>query len=98
MTSRPVTARSPACYSSLVARHPPDHIGQVVRDDQRTARVDGYANRAAAGFAVLAKAGHEVDGDTCRAAVAERYEDHLVAGRIFPVPATVLAADRKSVV
>ena len=48
---------------SAFPHHPPNRIRQVIRHDQRAARVDRYAHRAASGLAVfIAKAGDEVDG------------------------------------
>src|SRR5690606_3151993 len=78
--------------ASLRARHPPHGIRQVVGDDQRAARVDGHPDGAPASLAVVrAEAGDEVDRRSRRGAIAEGYEDHLVAHRILAVPAAVLA-------
>src|SRR3990167_147163 len=77
---------------SLQTTYPPYRIRQIIRNNQRAARVDGYAYWAAAGFACFgAKAGGEVDRWPGRFAVAERHKDHFVADRRFAVPAAVLA-------
>src|SRR5690606_40834862 len=72
--------------------HAPDRVGKVVGDDEGAARIHGHSDRPAAGQSVLtAKAGDEIDRRTGGAPVPERHEDHLVADRHFPVPASMLA-------
>src|SRR5690606_19492671 len=70
----------------------PDDVGEIVGDDQRAARVDAHADRAAAGEAVFAEeAEYEIDRFAGRTAIAERDENDLVADRWIAVPAAVFA-------
>src|SRR5690606_10775831 len=85
---------SPA-RDSTIASDSPDRVRQIVRDDQRSARIDCDAYRSPAGFTIVAaKARRKVDGFAGRTAVAERDENHLVADGIGTIPAAVLADER----
>src|SRR5690606_8302805 len=69
--------------------------GKVIGHDQGAAGIDGHADGTSARLSVRpSKAGEEVDRRPGGATVAERHEDHLVAGRRASVPTAVLADER----
>src|SRR5690606_35139949 len=77
---------------SLISTHPPHRISQIISNDQRAARINRHTDGAAAGLAVVgAKAGYELHRLTGWSTVFEGNEDHLVAHRIFSVPAAVFS-------
>src|SRR5690606_32283622 len=76
----------------LISTHPPHRISQIISNDQRAARINRHTDGAAAGLAVVgAKAGYELHRLTGWSTVFEGNEDHLVAHRIFSVPAAVFS-------
>src|SRR5258706_11810559 len=65
----------------------PDHVADVVRDEQRAGAIDRYADRAAHRVAVLVdEAGEDLLGQGGRTPVGERHEDDVVARARPAVP------------
>ncbi|SOZ09699.1 protein of unknown function (plasmid) [Cupriavidus taiwanensis] len=86
---------APACPAAArlsCAADPPDRIADVVGHQQAAALVDRHAHRPPARLAVVVdKPGQHVERRALRPALAERHEDHLVAGQRAPVPRTMQA-------
>src|SRR6185503_1093170 len=78
--------------AALLRADAPDHVADVIGDEQRAALVDGDADRAAHGVAVLVdEAAEHFHRHAVRLAVAEGHEDDVVAAERLAVPRAVLA-------
>src|SRR5690349_12785204 len=69
----------------------PDRVGQVIGDDQCTARIHRHANRATARLSIAPESRYEIHRVAGGLAVAERHEDHFEADRRIAIPATVFS-------
>src|SRR5690606_14734976 len=77
---------------SLIRHYAPDRVREIVRDNERAARIYRHAHRAAACRAVaVAEPGNEVHGRARGPAVAKRHEHDFVASGLAAIPAAVLA-------
>jgi len=71
--------------------HAPDHVADVVRDEERAPLVDGDPDRAAERpVAGVEEAAQDIDGRTRRFAVRERNEDHFVPAENLAIPRSML--------
>src|SRR5688572_8283862 len=83
--------RCAAGCRSTVRRHTPDGVRKVIGDNQSSARIYSYADRAAARLAVrLPEPCYEVDRRSCWTSITERHEDNLVADGFTAIPAPML--------
>src|SRR5690606_3777866 len=81
--------------SSVVPHHPPHHVCQVIRHEQRTSRVDGHAHRTTPrGTVVVAKTADKFDRVARRSAIGERHEHHAVPHWLGTIPAAMLTHKR----
>src|SRR5437870_4134741 len=72
----------------------PDGVANVIGDQQSTRSVQRYADRASASLSVPEEASDEILWHPGGTPIAKANEHHLVAVRLRPVPAAMLADER----
>src|SRR5271165_954314 len=76
-----------------LSRHPPDHVADVVGDQERAVRAESHSDRPSVGRSLVwrKEARDDIARRSGRTAVGERHEHNLVAGERAAVPGAMLA-------